>query len=110
MFWSSPACSARIGASISLARAVGPGDAVPLPRVAVEADRAPQPVAGRRREPGVPAAEAEADGEDRRATEAAQMIDRRGDVGLDLLRLRLVDVRPVLEVVAALGDACGTAE
>ena len=33
------------------------------------------------------------------------MLDRRGDVGLDLLRRDRLDVRPVLEVLAALLDA-----
>ena len=67
-------------------------------------------MAGRRGEPRVAAAEAEADREDGRAAEPAQVRDRRGDVRLDELRLRLGDVRHVLEVVAALGDAGRAAE
>src|SRR5918994_7351759 len=47
---------------------------------AVEADRACEAVPGRSGEPGMPAAEAEADGEDRVAC-VAQMGDGRGDVG-----------------------------
>src|SRR5438477_281762 len=52
----------------------------------------------------------EAEREDGRAAEPAQLLDRRGDVGLDELRLRRVHMRPVLEVVAALRHAGRAAE
>ena len=66
---SSPPIRPRIGAS-QLAGALGrPGRAVlARPGPAVEADRAREAVPGRRREPRVAAAEAEADGEDRRSS------------------------------------------
>jgi hypothetical protein len=61
-------------------------------------------------EPGVPAAEAEADGEDRRGARAAQVLDRRAHVGLNSVRRRLREVLHVLEVVASLADARRPAE
>ena len=50
------------------------------------------------------ATEAEADREDRAGAGLAQLVDRRADVGLDLLGCRLWDVLAPGELVAALGD------
>src|SRR5581483_7739692 len=54
--------------------------------------------------------EAEADGEDRPHAGLAQMLHRRARVRLYTLARRLLDVRPVLEVVAALLRAGRAAE
>ena len=50
------------------------------------------------------------DGEDARGASLAQPLDRGGGVRLHSLGRRLLDVRPVLEVVAALLDAGRAAE
>jgi len=55
-------------------------------------------------QPGVTAAEAEADGEDRAGTRP-EALDGGADIGLDSLPGRLRDVRRVLEVVAPLRRA-----
>ena len=96
---------------LDLARPLGrTGHAVALRRLAVEPDRALEPVARRRGEPGVAAAEAEADREDRRAPARASGATRAADVGLHALRRRLPHVRHVVEVVVALRDAGRAAE
>jgi hypothetical protein len=85
-----------------------PRSAVPLDGRPVEADRPGETVPTRRCEPGVPAAEAEADGEDDLAAAArggAEVLDGSADVPLDPLRRRLRDVIRVREVVVALRDA-----
>src|SRR5207237_3413200 len=87
-----------------------PRRAVALARPAVEADRTGEAVAGRRREPRVPPAEAEADGEDARSAGRAEVLDRRAHVGLDPVLGRLRDVLHVREVVATLAHAGGPAE
>ncbi len=110
MCWSSPAWSARIGARISRGPLGRAGNAVPLGGHPVEADRPGEPVPGGGGEPRVAAAEAEADGEDRRAAGRAQVRDRRGDVRLDAVRRRLHDVLHVVEVVVALRHPGGAAE
>jgi hypothetical protein len=53
-------------------------------------------------EPGVAAAEAEADGEDRRRAVRAQIRDAGGDVGLHAFGRRLLAVRRIVEVLSAL--------
>ena len=105
MFASAPACSASTGASISTPAAPAPAGRPRLARPPVEADRAREPVPAGGGEPRLAPAHAEADREDRRHAERAQVLDGRGDVGLDLLGRRRLDVRPVLEVLAALLDA-----
>ena len=52
---------------------------------------------GRGGEPGLAAAHAEADGEDRLDVERAQVSGSGRNVRLDLLRRDRLDVRPVLE-------------
>ncbi|HKG43554.1 MAG TPA: hypothetical protein VKB10_04860 [Gaiellaceae bacterium] len=52
---------------------------------AVEAHGARQAVPAGRGEPRLPSAQAEPDREDGADVERVQMVDRRGDVGLDLL-------------------------
>ena len=79
-------------------------------RRAVEADRAGEAVARCCGHPRRAAAEAEADAEDRRHAEVAQLLDRRARVGLHAVVGRLLDVRHVLEVVVALRHAGGAAE
>src|SRR5438552_3071359 len=78
-------------------------------RAPVETDGAGEPVAGGGREPRVPPAEAEADGEDRGGAVLPQVRDAGGDVGLHALGRRLLAVRPVVEVLAALLGARGAA-
>ena len=90
-----------------------PRRAVPLARGAVEADRPGEAVPARRREPGVAAAEAEADREHGLAAAAvgrAQVLDGGADVLLDPLRRRLRHVLHVRELVVALADARRAAE
>jgi hypothetical protein len=53
----------------------------------------------------VPPAKAKTDGEDLARPARAQLRDRGPDVALDSLRGRLLDMRPVLEVISALVDA-----
>src|SRR5581483_11573361 len=77
---------------------------------AVEADRAREAVAGGGREPGVVAAEAEADGEDGAGAAAPQLGDAGGHVGLDPLLGGLLDVGRVVPAVGALVDAGGAPE
>ena len=111
MFWSSPACSARIGAAISSASCGRPGLAVALARPAVEADRAGEAVAGGGREPRVAAAEAEADGEDRRRRRPRAAARRRRATSAWMPSWVVCgDVLRVREVVVALADAGRAAE
>src|SRR6266536_1343637 len=84
--------------------------AVALHGVPVEPDRTFESVAGRSREPGLPAAEAEAECEDRRAVERADVAHGCADVLLYEFRLRLPHMRHVVEVDVTLRDARGTAE
>src|SRR5947209_9789840 len=65
-------------------------------RPPVEADRAVELVVERRRYPGVRAAEAEADREDRRAIEGEQLPDAGADVRHHLVRRELLDERHVI--------------
>ena len=58
----------------------------------------------------MPAAEAEADGEDRGCAVLAETRNGGGDVRLDAVGGRLLDVRHVLEVVVPLPGACRPAE
>src|SRR5262245_38604947 len=81
-----------------------------LARAAVEPDRAGEAVTGRRGEPRVSAAHAEADGEDSLDAERAQVLDRRTHVLLDLLGRNGLDVRLPVEVVAPFLRAGGAAE
>jgi hypothetical protein len=88
-------------------------DARPAPlarRRAVEADGAGEAVTGRRRNPRGAAAEAEADGEDRRDADLAQTLDGRARVGPDVVVREPLDVRRVVEVVVALPGTGGAAE
>ena len=62
------------------------------------------------RQPGVAAAEAEADGEDRSDALRAEVSDSRADIGLNTVGSRLLDVLHVLEIVAALRDPGGATE
>ena len=92
MFASAPAWRARIGASNSAARCVGPGAPAALTGRPVEAHRPGEAVPARRRQPGVAAAEAEADGEHDLAAAAdrrTQVFDGGADVLPDPLRSRL---------------------
>src|SRR4029453_1265983 len=73
-------------------------------RHSVEADRALQSVTSRGSEPRVPAAEAEADCEDRADPLVAQPLHAGAHVGLDSFRGRLGAMRRVVEVVPALAD------
>src|SRR4029077_2692281 len=82
----------------------------PLTRPAVETDRACKPVTGRRCEPGVPAAEAEAEREDRRRSLRAQVFDGGADVGLHALGRGLADVLHVIPVVVTLRNSGGATE
>jgi hypothetical protein len=88
-----------------LGRALGrPRGAVAFARIPVEADRTGKAVSRGGGQPGVTAAEAEADGEDRAGTRP-EALDGGADIGLDSLPGRLRDVRRVLEVVAPLRRA-----
>ena len=82
----------------------------PFTRPAVETDRACKPVAGRRSEPGVPAAEAEAEREDRRCSLGAEVFDGGADVGLHALGRGLADVLHVAPVVVTLRHSGGATE
>src|SRR5438874_608838 len=79
-------------------------------RAPVEADRAVELVVERRRYPGVRAAEAEADREDRCAIEGEQLPDAGADVRHHLVRREPLDERHVIPVVGPLVDARGAAE
>ena len=61
-------------------------------------------------EPGVPSAEAAADGEDRASPIRAEVLDCGGHVSLNSCGRRLLDVLHVLEVVVALRSTRGAAE
>src|SRR5207244_12929658 len=71
-------------------------------RAPVEADRGGEAVSGRGCEPRLTAAHAEADGEDRRAAESAQVSHGTARIELDLFSGHRIDMRHVLEVVALL--------
>src|SRR5207245_5429951 len=78
--------------------------------IPVEPDRTGETVAARSGEPRVAAAETEADGEDAVDPEPAEVVDRSRDIRLHAFRRRLLDVRHVFEVVAALVAARSPAE
>ena len=67
-------------------------------------------MAGRGREPGVSAAEAEAEREDRRRSLGAQVFDGGADVGLHSLRRGLADLLHVVPVVVTLCHPGSAAE
>ena len=104
MPWSAPPCRARIGALEARHEVDHPA------RPPVEADGAREPVPPGGRRPGAAAAETEADREDRRAAEVAEVADARADVGLHLLVRELLHERHVVPVVRPLVDAGGAAE
>jgi hypothetical protein len=79
-------------------------------RLSVEADGPFETVPAGRGQPGVAAAEAEADGEHRTGTLAAEPVDGSANVGLNLIGRALLDVRHVVEVVTALPDAGSATE
>src|SRR5205823_11019101 len=88
-----------------------PGRTVPaLSGTPVEPDCRGEPVPTCGRQPGVTAAEAEADGEDRSGVLRAEVADSRADIRLNTVGSRLFDVRHVLEIVAALRDPGGATE
>src|SRR5256886_3498635 len=94
-----------------LGRALGrPRGAVAFARIPVEADRTGKGMSRGGGQPGVTAAEAEADGEDRAWGTRPEALDGSADIGLDSLPGRLRDVRRVLEVVAPLRRARRPAE
>src|SRR6185436_8583598 len=82
----------------------------PFTRPAVETDRACKPVAARRRKPGVSAAEAEAEREDRRRSLGAEVLDGGADVGLHPLGRGLADLLHVVPVVVTLRNSGGATE
>ena len=110
MFWSSPACSARIGASMSAARWVGPITPLRSPGARrsrpLRSSPCPDAAASHELRPPKqnPTVKIEVQSSARRCAHC------RADVLLHELRLRLLHVLHVLEVVAALRDAGGAAE
>jgi hypothetical protein len=93
-------CDVLVGARLEredrrlqLGRALGrPWGAVAFARIPVEADRTGKAVSRGRGQPGVTAAEAEADGEDRPGARP-EALDGGADIGLDSFLRRLRDVR-----------------
>ena len=79
-------------------------------RPAIEAHGSRKPSLIRRREPRLPAAETEADGEDPMRSPLAEVCDAGGDVCLHRGSRRLLDVRHVLEAVVTLRCPRGAPE
>src|SRR3954470_2836909 len=120
MFLSSPANRPSTGTVMSGERP-GPGDVMAgrgverparalAPGRAVEADDAGQTMVARALHERLGAAEAEADGHDRGRTGSFEALHRGVHVGRHGVRGRLLDVRRIVEVLAARAEAGGAAE